>query len=95
MLLVSGGNASHHAEVGGPGYIRALKAPFPRADLITSGGVNQQDVDDFILAGSHALGIGEQLIPLNAVRDRKADWIQEPAGRFSAMVKRARGQKPG
>jgi hypothetical protein len=28
-----------------------------------------------------------------AVRDRKADWIQEPAGRFSAMAKRARDQR--
>ena len=83
------------SQVGGPGYIRALKAPFPKAALIASGGVNQQNVDDFILAGAHALGIGEQLIPRNAVRDRKADWIQELAGRFSAMVKRARGQKPG
>lgn len=83
------------AQIGGPGYIRALKAPFPRAALIASGGVNQQNADDFILAGAHALGIGEQLIPKEAVRKRNAEWIQELAGRFNAMVKRSRDQRAG
>jgi len=83
------------AQVGGPSYIRALKAPFPKAAFIASGGVNQQNAEDFILAGAHALGIGEQLIPKDAVRRRKADWIQELAGRFNVMVKRARDQRAG
>ena len=46
------------SQVGGPGYIRALKAPFPHVPLIASGGVNQQTASDFILAGAVALGIG-------------------------------------
>lgn len=83
------------AQVGGPSYIRALKAPFPQAALIASGGVNQQNAEDFILAGAHALGVGEHLIPKDAVRHRKADWIQELAGRFNVMVKRARDQRAG
>lgn len=83
------------AQVGGPGYIRALKAPFPKAALIASGGVNQQNAGDFILAGAHALGIGEHLIPKEAVRHRKADWIHELAGRFNETVKRARDQRAG
>jgi 2-dehydro-3-deoxyphosphogluconate aldolase/(4S)-4-hydroxy-2-oxoglutarate aldolase len=78
------------AQVGGPAYIRALKAPFPHASLIASGGVNQQTASDFILAGATALGIGEELIPQAAVRDRKADWIHELARRFNVMVKSAR-----
>lgn len=81
------------AQLGGPTYIRALKGPFPEALLIASGGVNQNNVDEFIRAGAHALGIGEQLIPRNAVRDHKADWIEELARRFNIMVKRAREQR--
>ena len=42
------------AQVGGPSYIRALKAPFQKAALIASGGVNQQNADGFILAGAAA-----------------------------------------
>jgi 2-dehydro-3-deoxyphosphogluconate aldolase/(4S)-4-hydroxy-2-oxoglutarate aldolase len=78
------------SQVGGPGYIRALKGPFPHAALIASGGVNQQNVENYILAGASALGIGEQLVPFKAVRDRKADWIQELTGRFRVMVSKAR-----
>jgi len=81
------------AQVGGPGYIRALKRPFPEALLIASGGVNQQTAGDFILAGATALGIGEQLIPHRAVHDRKSDWIHELARRFNVMVKHAREKR--
>ena len=81
------------AQVGGPAYIHALKGPFPQASLIASGGVNQQNVGDYILAGATAVGIGEHLVPGNAVRDRKADWIQELVRRFNLMVKRARDQR--
>ncbi len=79
--------------VGGPGYIRALKGPFPRASFIASGGVTQQNAADYIVAGAAAVGIGEHLIPRNAVRERKADWIQELARRYLVMVKKAREQR--
>src|SRR5580693_1099778 len=44
--------------LGGPGYIKALKSPFPTVPLIASGGVNQQTAADFIEAGAVAVGIG-------------------------------------
>src|ERR1019366_2486430 len=53
------------AQVGGPAYIHALKGPFPQACLIASGGVNQQNAGDYILAGATAVGIGEHLVPGN------------------------------
>src|SRR6202049_4895382 len=46
------------AQLGGPNYIRALRAPFPNVPLIASGGVNQENATDFIRAGAVALGIG-------------------------------------
>ena len=76
--------------VGGPSYIRALKAPFPHIDLIPAGGVNQQTASDFIRAGSVALGIGTHLVPSDAVVSRNADWIREVCGRFLGIVKEAR-----
>ncbi len=76
--------------VGGANYIRALKAPLPHAALIASGGVTQKNAADFIRAGAVALGIGEELIPHEAVRRRDADWIRELARRFTAMVQDAR-----
>ena len=36
--------------VGGPKYLKALKAPFPNAQLIPTGGVNAANAADFIAA---------------------------------------------
>jgi 2-dehydro-3-deoxyphosphogluconate aldolase/(4S)-4-hydroxy-2-oxoglutarate aldolase len=78
------------AQVGGPSYIRALKRPFPEISLVASGGVTQKTAGDFIRAGAIALGIGEDLIPPEAVRLRNVGWICELCRRFLAMVQEAR-----
>jgi 2-dehydro-3-deoxyphosphogluconate aldolase / (4S)-4-hydroxy-2-oxoglutarate aldolase len=80
------------AQVGGPGYIRALKSPFPEVPLIAAGGVNQQTASDFILAGAAALGIGRDLIHEDAIKRRDGGWIRELARRYANMVKQARSQ---
>ena len=80
------------ALIGGENYIRALKAPFPHLPLIASGGVNQQNAANFILAGASALGIGGELIPREAIRLRQADRIFTLAHRFVKFVQAARNQ---
>ena len=78
------------APLGGPSYIKALKAPFPHVALIASGGVNQKTASDFIRAGAVALGIGENLIPSDAVQGKKEKWIHELCTRFLSVIKDAR-----
>jgi 2-dehydro-3-deoxyphosphogluconate aldolase/(4S)-4-hydroxy-2-oxoglutarate aldolase len=78
------------AAVGGHNYIRSLKTPLPQVRLIASGGVNQQNAADFIAAGAAALGIGNELMPRDAIRRRREDHIEELARRFLAMVSHAR-----
>lgn len=78
------------AQVGGPSYISALKAPFPNVPMIASGGVNQQNANDYLQAGAVALGIGEHLIPHEAIEARDLDWIRELSRRFRNIVARAR-----
>jgi 2-dehydro-3-deoxyphosphogluconate aldolase/(4S)-4-hydroxy-2-oxoglutarate aldolase len=80
--------------VGGPAYIKALKAPFPNVAFIASGGVNQQNASDFIRSGACALGVGEDLVPHEAVRRRNVTWINELTGRFIGMVTEARKRLP-
>jgi 2-dehydro-3-deoxyphosphogluconate aldolase / (4S)-4-hydroxy-2-oxoglutarate aldolase len=82
------------AQVGGPSYIKALKAPFPHVPLIASGGVNQRTAADFILAGAVAVGVGTDLIEPEAIRRREHDWIRELAHRFLHLVIHARRQAP-
>lgn len=78
--------------VGGERYIRALKAPFPDVPLIAAGGVTQSTAAHFISAGAAALGVGEDLIPRQAVRFREGAWIRELAARFLNFVRQARAE---
>ena len=80
------------SQVGGPDYIRALKKPFPQIPLIASGGVNQKNAAEFILAGAAALGIGQHLIHQNAIKRRQREWIHELARRYINMVIDARSE---
>jgi 2-dehydro-3-deoxyphosphogluconate aldolase/(4S)-4-hydroxy-2-oxoglutarate aldolase len=80
------------AQIGGPDYIKALRAPFPDVPFIAAGGVNQQTAGDFIRRGASALGIRHELIPPEAVARRDHNWIQELAGRFLAIVHRTRAE---
>jgi len=80
-------------QLGGPDYIRALKAPFPQIPLVASGGVNQKNAGDYIRAGAAALGIGQHLIHQNAIKKRQREWIHELARRYTTMVNEARGMQ--
>ncbi len=78
------------SSVGGPSYIRALRSPFPDVRLIASGGVTQQTAAEYIRGGTNVLGIGQDLLPPEAIHARNAAWIHELSRRFIDMVKQAR-----
>jgi len=80
------------SQVGGADYIRALKAPLPHVLLVAAGGVTQSAAPHFITAGAIALGVGEDLIPRQAVRFREGPWIRELAARFLNFVRQARAE---
>jgi 2-dehydro-3-deoxyphosphogluconate aldolase/(4S)-4-hydroxy-2-oxoglutarate aldolase len=76
--------------LGGPSYIKALKAPFPQIELIPTGGVSVETAAAFIQAGAAALGVGADLVDLKALRDGKADLLTDRARRYVEIVKDAR-----
>ncbi len=80
------------APVGGHKYIRALKVPLSQIPLIAAGGVDQVTAPKFILAGACALGIGAELLPVEALQLREETWIHELARRFMGMVQDARAR---
>jgi len=81
------------APLGGPNYIKALKSPFPDVPLIATGGVNQHNATEFILAGAVAIGVGKDLIQPDAIERRERDWIRELSHRFLHIVKEARSRR--
>ncbi|MGA2962762.1 MAG: bifunctional 4-hydroxy-2-oxoglutarate aldolase/2-dehydro-3-deoxy-phosphogluconate aldolase [Candidatus Korobacteraceae bacterium] len=78
------------SHVGGEKYIRALKAPLPDVPLVAAGGVTQSTAAQFISAGAVAIGVGEDLIPRQAIRFKEGAWIRELAARFLDFVRQAR-----
>jgi 2-dehydro-3-deoxyphosphogluconate aldolase/(4S)-4-hydroxy-2-oxoglutarate aldolase len=76
--------------VGGPEYLKYLKAPFPRIRLIPVGGVTFENAADFIAAGSAALGTGNGLIDPKAVAQGRYDIVTKNTARFVEILKSAR-----
>ena len=78
------------ASVGGPGFIKALKAPLPQVELVPVGGVSAGNTADFIRAGSAAVGVGGDLIDQKLLDAR--DWVTltDRARRFIEEVGKGR-----
>jgi 2-dehydro-3-deoxyphosphogluconate aldolase/(4S)-4-hydroxy-2-oxoglutarate aldolase len=76
--------------VGGPKYLRSLKAPFPKAELIPTGGVNAANAADFIAAGAFALGVGADLVDAAALREGNLEKISAAAQELVHAVTSAR-----
>ena len=76
--------------VGGPSYIKALKAPLPQIQLVPTGGVSLKTAADFIKAGAAALGVGADLVDTAALRAGEDKLITARARQFIEIVKSAR-----
>jgi 2-dehydro-3-deoxyphosphogluconate aldolase/(4S)-4-hydroxy-2-oxoglutarate aldolase len=76
--------------VGGPSYLKALKAPLPNIELVPTGGVSLKTAADFIKAGAAALGVGADLVDLKAIREGQASLITDRAKQFVEIVREAR-----
>jgi 2-dehydro-3-deoxyphosphogluconate aldolase / (4S)-4-hydroxy-2-oxoglutarate aldolase len=77
--------------VGGPKYLKALRGPFPNAQLIPTGGVNATNAADYFAAGAFALGVGADLVDLSALRAGRADKVTEAARQLAQAAIAARG----
>jgi 2-dehydro-3-deoxyphosphogluconate aldolase / (4S)-4-hydroxy-2-oxoglutarate aldolase len=81
--------------LGGPSYLKSLKAPLPQVKLVPTGGVNLQTAKDFIRAGASALGVGADLVDLQALRRGDSEVVTERARQFLSLVAEARAEGPG
>jgi 2-dehydro-3-deoxyphosphogluconate aldolase / (4S)-4-hydroxy-2-oxoglutarate aldolase len=70
--------------VGGPSYLRSLKAPLPQIELVPTGGVSLKTAADFIKAGAAALGVGADLVA------GQSPEITERAKQYIEIVRQAR-----
>ena len=76
--------------LGGPRYIKALKAPFPQIEMVPTGGVNLENAAEFLRAGAAAIAVGAEMVNLQALADGRLDIIEQTARQFLAAVAEAR-----
>jgi 2-dehydro-3-deoxyphosphogluconate aldolase / (4S)-4-hydroxy-2-oxoglutarate aldolase len=76
--------------LGGAGYIKALKAALPQVPMIPTGGVNLDTAAQFLAAGAAALGVGGELISAAALQAGDTGVIEELARKFLRVVQVAR-----
>ncbi len=80
--------------LGGPSYLKSLNAPLPQVKLVPTGGVNLQTAKEFVKAGASALGVGADLVDLQALRRGDAELVTERARKFLSLVAEARAEGP-
>src|SRR5437773_6551187 len=78
------------ADVVGPAFFKAVRAPLPQIKLMPTGGVDLSTAADFLKAGACCLGVGGQLVEPKAVAERNFDRIRDLARQYVAIVQQVR-----
>ena len=76
-------------EILGPGFVKAVTGPLPQASLMPTGGVNLENVGQWIRAGSVAVGVGSSLT--GGAQRGDFQSITDLAKQFIAKIRQARG----
>lgn len=78
------------AEVGGPAYLKALRAPLEHIDFVPTGGVTHETIADFYRAGAVAFGVGSALVKNVAVTPEELSALTERATVLTHALAKAR-----
>jgi 2-dehydro-3-deoxyphosphogluconate aldolase/(4S)-4-hydroxy-2-oxoglutarate aldolase len=80
------------AEVGGPSFVKAIKAPCPWTEIMPSGGVSpdRENLETWFKAGVACVGLGSQLTPKDVIEKRDFKFIEEKVRESVAFVKEFR-----
>ncbi len=82
------------ADVLGPGYLRALKGPFPQVRLLPTGGVDVSTLASYLKAGADGFGIGSPLFRPERVAAQDWIWIRQQCRALIEAYRTATTQTP-
>lgn len=69
-----------------------ILGPLPQIRLTPTGGINLQNIGDFIRAGACFVGVGSSLVNKTMVREKRWDDLSELASKFIEEVRAARAR---
>ncbi|MBI5093936.1 MAG: bifunctional 4-hydroxy-2-oxoglutarate aldolase/2-dehydro-3-deoxy-phosphogluconate aldolase [Candidatus Hydrogenedentes bacterium] len=78
------------SSIGGPEYLKAVKAPLPQVAMVPTGGVEVGNVAEFLKAGACGLGVGGNLVSKKLLEARDFAGITKNARAFAEAVKAAK-----
>jgi len=70
------------ASLGGPGYLKSLRGPFPDVPLMPTGGVTPDNIDTWFAAGAIAVGAGSDLVSAADLASERYDEVERKARLF-------------
>lgn len=76
--------------LGGPGYMKSLKGPYPDIPMMPTGGVSDENLKDWFSAGAYAVGAGSNLCPKSLALSGDYDQITKIAEKYVAAIREAR-----
>ena len=75
------------ADAFGMSYIKSLKGPFPQAEFVAVGGVNETNVSQFLKAGFAGAAAGSNLVPRKST-DGNLELIRQKARLYVQAMER-------
>ncbi len=81
-------------QVGGPAFIKSVKAPCPWAELMPTGGVSptQENLDEWFSAGAVCVGMGSKLITKELIKAGDYQGLTARVKETLALIGRIRGR---
>lgn len=73
-------------QLGGPGYLRAIRGPLGHPRLVPTGGISTSNARSFLEAGAWALGVGGAVFPREALTVGDAERVGSMASAFVASI---------
>jgi 2-dehydro-3-deoxyphosphogluconate aldolase/(4S)-4-hydroxy-2-oxoglutarate aldolase len=71
----------------GTGYVKAVKDPLSHVKLLAVGGINLDNIDEYLEAGVCGFGLGTNIIDKNMVKNNDFDGITALAAKYVEAVK--------
>jgi 2-dehydro-3-deoxyphosphogluconate aldolase / (4S)-4-hydroxy-2-oxoglutarate aldolase len=83
------------SQLGGPGFVKAVRGPKPWTSLMPSGGVEptEENLGEWFRASVHCVGIGSKLITGDIVRNRDFRQLEENVKQVTAIIQKIRDRK--
>lgn len=71
----------------GPAYIKNLRGPFPQIKFCPTGGIDLNNIGDYLQAGANCVGVGGSLVKKEFIKNNAWTELQKLAEQFVAATK--------